>query len=248
MSDRPERFVGLEGCSNFRDLGGWSTRTGQRVRRGLVFRSDALHELSAGDVQHLRERIGIRAVIDLRTPVEVESDLHGALIEPPVRYHHVSLLPPPRPEARELEPGESFALDRFYLGILRRGGRGVARVLELLAESAEPAVFHCAAGKDRTGVIAALLLALLEVDDEQIAQDYALTQHGLEGIADRLRRSQGYTDLWQDLPSESLHARADTMHAWLARVRSEWGSAEAYARAVGLAPEALARLRGRLVE
>jgi protein tyrosine/serine phosphatase len=248
MSDLPERFVGLEGCSNFRDLGGWNTRTGGRVRRGLVFRSDALHELSADDVRHLRERIGIRDVIDLRTPVEVESDVHGALIHPPVRYHHVSLLPPERSEARELAPGESFQLDRFYLGILRRGGRGVARVLELLAGSGEPAVFHCAAGKDRTGVIAALLLALLEVDDEQIAQDYALTQHGLAGIAGRLRRSQGYTDLWQDLPPESLHARADTIHVWLARVRAEWGSAEGYARAAGLAPDALARLRGRLVE
>jgi protein tyrosine/serine phosphatase len=243
-----ERFVGLEGCSNFRDLGGWSAGGGRRVRRGLVFRSDGLHELTARDVQHLRERVGIRHVIDLRTPVEVEHEVHGALVAPPVLYHHVSLLEARRATPRRLGPGERFELDRFYLGILRRGGRGVARVLELLAASPEPAVFHCAAGKDRTGVVAALLLALLGVDDAQIAEDYALTQLGLEGIARRLRRAHGYTDLWQEMPPESLHARADTMHAWLERVRGEWGSAHGWAQAAGISPEALAQLRERLLE
>jgi protein tyrosine/serine phosphatase len=165
-----------------------------------------------------------------------------------VRYHHVSLLPAAREPARPLEPGESFALDRFYLGILRRGGPGVARVLELLASADEPAVFHCAAGKDRTGVIAALLLALLGVEDAQVAEDYALTRHGIEGIARRLRRSQGYTELWKELPPESLQSDPGTMLAWLTGVRSEWGSAEQYARAAGVSERALGRLRDRLLE
>jgi protein tyrosine/serine phosphatase len=242
-----ERFVELEGCSNFRDLGGWTGRGGRAVRRGLVFRADGLHELSARDIAHLRKQVGIRAVIDLRTPSEVEHEAHGPLIAPPVLYHHVSLLPPARQPPRLLAPGETFALDRFYLGILRRGGQGIARVLELLAAAGEPAVFHCAAGKDRTGVIAGLLLALLEVDDAQIAEDYALTQRGIEGIANRLRRSRGYTDLWKELPAETLHARPDTMHAWLAAVRHEWGSAEGYARSAGVSPAVLERLRARLL-
>jgi protein tyrosine/serine phosphatase len=240
--------VGLEGCSNFRDLGGWAALGGRRVRHGLVYRSDGLHELSPADVRQLRESVGIRRVIDLRTPAEVEHEVHGALVAPPVSYHHVSLLPPPREQPRVLEPGERFELDRFYLGILRRGSRGVARVLELLADASEPAVFHCAAGKDRTGVIAGMLLALLGVDDAQVAEDYALTQRGIEGIAGRLRRSRGYTDLWKELPTESLHARPDTMHAWLAGVRREWGSPEGYARAAGVSPAALERLRARLLE
>jgi len=243
-----DRFVSLEGCSNFRDLGGWRTRSGRRVRTGLVFRSDGLHELSRGDVSHLRDRVGIRSVIDLRTPTEVEHETHGALIEPPVRYHHVSLLPPRRAEARELAPGETFRLDRFYLGILRRGGAGVARVLELVAASSEPAVFHCAAGKDRTGVIAALLLAILEVEDAQIAEDYALTQRGLSGIASKLRRSRGYADLWRDIPPESLHADADTIRSWLAGLRAEWGSPDDYARSAGVSDPTLERLRARLTE
>ena len=247
MSAPGERFVGLEGCSNFRDLGGWSARGGRRVRHGLVYRSDGLHELSADDVAHLRERLGIRSVIDLRTQSEVEHEVHGPLVAPPVRYHHVSLLPTAREPARSLAPGEIFALDRFYLGILRRGSPGIARVLSLLADASEPAVFHCAAGKDRTGVIAGLLLALLGVEDAQIAEDYALTQRGLEGIARRLRRSHGYTDVWKELPAESLHARPDTMLSWLASVRREWGSPEAYCRAAGVSPAALERLQARLL-
>jgi protein tyrosine/serine phosphatase len=243
-----DRFVSLDGCSNFRDLGGWATRAGRRVRSGLVFRSDGLHELSTRDVAHLRERVGIRAVIDLRTPTEVEHETHGALIEPPVRYHHVSLLPSQRAEARALAPGESFQLERFYLGILRRAGAGIASVLELLAASAEPAVFHCAAGKDRTGVIAALLLAILEVDDAQIAEDYALTRRGLSGIAKKLRRSQGYAELWRDLPPESLHANAETIQSWLSAVRAEWGSPADYARSAGVSAAALERLRERLLQ
>jgi protein tyrosine/serine phosphatase len=243
-----DRHVVLDGCFNFRDLGGYLTHDGRRVRRGRLFRSDGLHELSARDVAHLREQLRIRDVIDLRTPSEVRSDLQRALIAPPVRYHHVSLLEVEESQPRQLAPGETFELDRFYVAMMRRGSKGVARVLELIANASDPAVFHCAAGKDRTGVVAALVLALLGVDDAQIAEDYALTQRGLKGIAARLRRTRGYTELWRDLPPETLHARAETMHAWLARVRDEWGSPQGYAEAAGVSSGALDQLRDRLLE
>src|SRR5512144_2600872 len=150
------RRIELEGCLNFRDLGGYPTRDGRRVRWRRLFRSDGLHLLTAADIRRLREEIGLAEVIDLRSTTELASEGRGMLAAEPLRFHHVPLFDG---EVREQR----------------------ARAAEItLAEASGPAVFHCAAGKDRTGVISAILLALLDVPDEVIVADYAATQDNLD--------------------------------------------------------------------
>jgi protein tyrosine/serine phosphatase len=241
-----DRFVELEGCHNFRDLGGYATADGRRVRHRLVYRSAALHGLTASDRRRVREELGIGAIIDLRSEQEVRADGPGPVADPPVAYHHVPLIV----RAGPLSPpdgGEPFALDRFYLGLLHHGGECVRAVVELLATARTPTVFHCAAGKDRTGIISAVLLALLGVTDAQVVEDYALTQRSLEGIRRQLLASESYRRMWGELPRESLHALPETMGGLLAGVRERWGSMSGYARAIGVDAELLAQLRARLL-
>ncbi len=247
MSPRPEdRFVSLEGCANFRDLGGYPTRDGRRVRRGRLYRSDALHYMTPGDVERVRDDLGVRDVIDLRSTAEVETDGAGPLAAPPVRRHHLPLFDVARSDVH----GErsARALDETYAVMLRSARQPVARAVELIAHAEGAAVFHCAAGKDRTGVIAAVLLGVLGVDDEHITADYALTRHALERITARLRASESYRYIFTELPPETLHAEPHTMQRLLAGVRAEYGGLTEYARAAGVRDEVIARLRDRALE
>ncbi len=247
MSD-DRRVVPLDGCANFRDLGGYRTGDGRQLRWSRVYRSDGLHELSTADIRRLRQELGLRAIIDLRTPDEAGVEGPGSLADEPVRYHHVSLMNDARGTARRLPPGETFSMDRFYTAMLRDGMPQVRRVVELIAHAEGPAVFHCAAGKDRTGVIAAVVLSLVGVDETQIVADYALSQRAVEGIRARLLRSRGYERMWNELPPETLHAHPETMQRTLDGVRESWGSMQDYAVAAGIDADLTARLRDGLLE
>ncbi|MFQ5513755.1 MAG: tyrosine-protein phosphatase [Myxococcota bacterium] len=243
------RLVALNGCLNFRELGGYPTRDGRHLRRGLLYRSDALHHMTDEDVRHVREELGVRAVIDLRTTVEVRSEGPGPLTQPPVAYHHLPLFDGEASKANEAEPRElPDDLGHQYFLLLRAATGPVAHILELLAFCRAPAVYHCAAGKDRTGVISALLLGLLGVDDEKIVEDYVYTSRNLDRIIERLRQTPSYHTLFERLPPSTLHAEPETMIGFLGRVREEFGSMTGYALAAGVRRETLAGLEARLLE
>jgi protein tyrosine/serine phosphatase len=250
LSDRDPRpaphagwAIALEGSANFRDLGGWAAAGGRRVRRGRLYRSDALHRLTAADVALLRG-LGVATVVDLRSSHEVEAEGRGPLCDPPARYHHVPFFDGERSGA-SAPPGD---LAEIYFQMLRFAAKPIARALEVLAACEAPAVFHCAAGKDRTGVLAAVLLSALGVADEDVVLDYARTQAAMELVTARLRESDAYAYVFTELPPETLHARPETMRALLARARAEWGSLRDYARFAGVPDAALDALAARLVE
>ncbi len=110
------------------------------------------------------------------------------------------------------------------------------------------AVYHCAAGKDRTGVISCVLLSLLGVDEELIVADYALSQESMDDIIGRLNESEGYEKMWDELPPETLHALPETMRDLLTLVAERWGSMQGYASEAGLADDVLARLAQSCLE
>jgi protein-tyrosine phosphatase len=240
-----QRLILLDGCLNFRDLGGYPTADGRRLRWRQLFRSDALHLLSAADVAHLRDTLGIRDVIDLRSTAEVETDGRGRLATRAIRFHHVPLYDG-KTTPRDARP-EAYTLgDRYFL-LAEFAKEPIARVITTVAHAASPLVYHCAAGKDRTGVISAILLALLGVRDEIIVADYAATQDNIEAIIDRLMASEGYQTMLSALPPDTLHAQPETMVAFLERVRREYGSMRAYAGTAGVTNEAVQRLEARLL-
>src|SRR5438270_6646136 len=166
--------VEVTGYVNFRDLGGHVTPEG-RVRTGLVYRSDSLAHVEPSDVEHLVDGRGITTVVDLRREHEVEASPLDVLERAGVRVVHVSLIDPAVPVLQTSDIVDGTLADR-YVSILQASGPQFVSVLRMVADPGNhPVVFQCAAGKDRTGLVAAIILALLDVDDNTITADYAAT-------------------------------------------------------------------------
>ncbi len=240
------RLVPLAGAYNFRDLGGYRAG-GRQTRWGRLFRSDTLHELTEADLEVLAE-MGMATVIDLRTPTEVARDGPGALRAPGVSNAHLSVLPEEGEESVAAPPAEDGPGAR-YLWYLEVGGRAFCRALEILAEeTAYPAVFHCMAGKDRTGVLAALILDLLGVERDAIVGDYCLTEQRLDLILGRLRRHPVHGPRLEGVPRSRLAVEASTMEEFLNGLARYHGGARRWALAAGVEPQVLVRLEQNLLE
>jgi len=240
-----KHLIELEGCHNFRDLGGYPTKLGSTLRWGQLFRADGLHHLSASDVAHLRDAIGLGDIIDLRSSQELAVDGRGLLERERIRFHHLPLFDADRPAEREAPPVAN--LSELYLLMAEHAKEPIGRVLSTLAHTDSPAVYHCAAGKDRTGVISALILGLLGVADEIIVADYAATRENLDAIVARLQSSEGYQHVWDDLPPDTLHAEPETMIKMLEGIDARYGGPEGYAREAGLTVADFDALRNRLL-
>jgi protein-tyrosine phosphatase len=171
-----QRALAFENVFNFRDLGGYRAADGRTVRWGRLFRADDLCRLDDGDLARLGE-LGVRTVVDLRRPEEVE---RGGRIPPAAyTYLHVHVVHPNWPVAHDFPSPEArvgYLLDR-YLELAEQGGEGIGLALCTVADpAAAPVVFHCIAGKDRTGLVAAFTLHALGVSDDDVADDYALSE------------------------------------------------------------------------
>jgi protein-tyrosine phosphatase len=238
------RRLAWDDCANVRDLGGYPTADGRQTRWGAVVRADSLAALTPAGRDALLA-YGVRAVVDLRLPAEI-AERPNPFAEPGdhgIAYTNVSLIDP----AAGFPPDTS-TLAESYLWNLDRFSGQIAAAIAAVANAPEGAVlFHCAAGKDRTGWIAALLLSLAGVPDQEIADDYALTAECLRarnqawlehGPGDRAERE---AMLLRYAPT------VEVMLEVLGGVRRRYGGAEAYLRAAGVAAGDLDRLRVRLL-
>jgi len=246
VSDRARR-VDVEGCNNFRDLGGYPTQGGHRLRWRRLFRADALHHVTSRGVATLTEEIGLGAILDLRSSGELGADGRGPLGGVSITFHHLPLFDGEVSEGDRAEAASLTLADRYVM-MATFAAEPIARVLRTLAETDAPAVFHCAAGKDRTGVISAVLLGLLGVPDELIVADYAESRESLDAIVARLRESEGYREMFERLPPDTLHAEPETMRAFLDRMNAEHGNLRAFVRSIGVSDAAIASLERTLLE
>jgi protein-tyrosine phosphatase len=163
----PERHLPLDGTRNVRDVGGYPTRSGRQTRWRTLLRSDELTGIPVHAQQQLLD-LGLRQVIDLRWPEELERSPNAFLASPVVRYTSVPLLAD--------DPTPHDGLQGMYLHVFDARAPQLAEVAwALLADDGIPAIIGCAAGKDRTGVSIALLLDLAGVPTDVIVEDYALS-------------------------------------------------------------------------
>lgn len=243
-----ERWLDLEGIDNIRDVGDLPLRHGGATRRGVLLRSASLHYVTAADVDHLIGARRLRLVLDLRTNREIEQDGPTAVAKAGVRTVPLSFIPE---EGRALpETGDdSDPLLRNYLGYLRdRAGNVVEAVRTLAGLTEGAALVHCAAGKDRTGVLVALVLDAVGVERAAVVADYTLTGERLEAMFRRWTSAAGEpmpADISQHMP------RAEVMEQVLAHLDAEHGvngtgGATGWLLANGLTEADLDRLRGRL--
>jgi protein tyrosine/serine phosphatase len=244
--ETPDRLLSLAGAYNFRDLGRYPTTDGRMTVWGKLFRSDTLQELTGADLDVLR-RIGLAGVIDLRTTAEVERSGRGPLAHEPVRYLHASVLQDEGGESQAAPSGDDPS--ERYLWYLDAGRHALVAALEMVADpDSYPLVFHCAAGKDRTGVLAALVLDILAVRTEVIVEDYVLTETRIDLIRARLRRDPVYGDQIDQIPASRLSVQATTMECFLSELHARHGGARDWALAAGVAEASLDRMSAFLLE
>jgi protein-tyrosine phosphatase len=241
LTSEPSRRISLAGAVNFRDLGGYPTGDGRRVRWRRVFRSDSLCPITESDARHLVEDLGLATVVDLRSSKELREDGRGALEAAALSYHHLPLFEV-IPGQKRVWPG---SLHELYAGMLRDAAAQVGRVLHVIATAdAHPVVFHCVAGKDRTGVIAAVLLGLLGVGEDDIVADYVMTQEVMPTMRQRWATSRGPDT---EFPEHVLRAEEATMRRLLDVLQAEHGGIRAYAARCGVGDEVVASLQDSLL-
>ena len=225
MSESVSRWVEMPGCRNLRDVGGYPTRQGRTVVWGRLFRGAQLPP-EGSVAEHLDDKLGIRRIIDLRMIDEIRQQgtipsrrggdrLHLPLFTeiPPHWYQHPIERTPTANAGR-------------YFEMVELGRSTIKSVVELLASSPIPTLIHCMAGRDRTGIVIGSILDLLDVPDEIIADDYALSS-----VMD---------------DAEGRHADPSNILLLLERIRREYGSVEEMLLGDGLADDAVDGLRRSL--
>lgn len=240
--DQPDaRPIALGRTLNCRDVGGYVTATGPAIRPGLLFRSDL--PVVDDEDRHHAEALQLRTVIDLREPEE-RSTRPARL---PATGAEIVSIPLGLGPLVAADPSRASSLTALYrTAILKTGGQIVAVVRELAKPGALPALVHCAAGKDRTGIVIAVLLSALGIPDGKIAHDYAMSARCLT------------PKFFEDLDRETVHARGvnlTALHAAepeditqaLALVRHVAGDAQGYLLRHGVEVDELERLRASLV-
>ncbi len=231
------------GVVNFRDLGNYRTRTGVPLRPMMVFRSATLSHLTDGDIVALRH-LGVKTVIDLRTAEEQSA--HG-VVSPALgaQLHHIPIV------GQLWIPGDpidsaGFLAERYVEMFLECADR-LVEAIETIVREPGPVLFHCMAGKDRTGVVAASILDLLEVDDEIVLQDYGASEASMPALRELLesnfpeRPIPVPAPLFDTAPQRAMAQAIDV-------VRCEHGSMHQMLRGAGLSLGTIAALRLLLLQ
>lgn len=261
------RWIEIEGVVNMRDLGGLPTTDGGSIAARRLIRSDNLQDLSPRAVDHLVTEVGVRDIVDLRS----ETELH-VLGDGPLRaldsltHHHHSLLPirtepvraRPAPVTDDADTGLGSPWKEYdgkrdarfwaehYLGYLSDRPDSISAALDVISRSAGATIVHCAAGKDRTGTVVALALAVAGVPDEVIIEDYVLTDERLTRILERLTGHPVYGEALKTQTLNDQRPKAASMESILSSLHDGFGGPDSWLREQGWSPDDLARLRSRL--
>ncbi len=244
-----ERHIPLEGVFNFRDVGGYRTGDGRSVRWRRIFRSDELQHITHDDSHYLRGDIGLATVIDLRHSVEREQLGTAPWSDMGIRYLNLPFSEggdAARQRARSLSN-----LGELYLQLLAQPffGSRMLQALETIAQTDNhPLVFHCTAGKDRTAVLAGVLLSILGVEEEDIIKDYALTSQYMEGRVKRAESNPVLAERRRHMPGWLLNPAPENMAMLLSYLRREHGSARGYVKEHGGNDALLQQLEDSLLD
>jgi protein-tyrosine phosphatase len=246
-----QRWIDLDGADNTRDLGGLPVTGGGRTRFGRLLRSGTLQDLTAGDVTHLTEILGIQTVVDLRLYDEAEREGSALCGIPGVRYLSLPLSSAGNIRSDMVADAAEMDIVAHYAALLEGSAANIVTAVRVFAdEMSWPAIFHCAAGKDRTGVLAAVVLDAVGVSREAIIADYALTGQRMSQISARLLRLATYRDMQALSRGIKGAATADeeSMAAFLDELHGRYDGGAGYLTAHGLSEAELAVLRTTLVE
>lgn len=262
-----ERHIPMEGTPNFRDLGGYPTRCGRTVRFGKLFRSGVLSALSSSDLETLNT-LKIATICDFRRHEEVERDPTRLPAENPPRIVHIPIDPGSRGSFFEqlaenetiATTSEPFDMADFMVDInrafaLEHQDSFKTMLNEIAAlDDGSGLLFHCSAGKDRTGFGAALILACLNVDRESIIEDYLLTGKYFKPDSESKRLTEkyaqyGFADVDPLIIRPMLEVRAEYISEAFRAIDEHYNSIDSYLESVyELSSEDLEAFRAKLLD
>ncbi|MFF8816388.1 tyrosine-protein phosphatase [Leucobacter sp. NPDC015123] len=235
---------------NLRDLGG-TPIAGGTLRDGVAIRTDDLATVTPEFAATLVTD-GLAAIIDLRSPHEVQVTGRGPLADYPVAYHHLPFMGSIEAPAGDAPELTHELMGEMYVGMIDRAAPLIVTALDIIANATGATAFHCAAGRDRTGVLAACLLLVLGADDDVIVADYARTGPNMPAIMARTRTAMSavFEKLGIDPTAFDGAALTDdgmdvSMRILLGSLRERHGDALAPLHAAGLTGDTIAKLRAR---
>ena len=245
----PDRRLILEAVHNFRDLGGYPTADGRVTRWRTVYRADGLQRCSPADVEALRA-LDLHTVIDLRTDRELEERGRFPVDLYPVTFHHLPVIDVTW-DVESVGDHDRAAdfLFHQYRSLLAYGEPLFAKAFHLLGlPGALPAVFHCAAGKDRTGILAALILAAMGVPHELVSEDYGLSRGAIERTREwALVHNPELAAVWDTVPANHMAAEPEAISQFLEVLADEHGSVRNYVVSIGVPNALLIHLEAALL-
>lgn len=237
-----ERRLLLEGMFNLRDIGGYETTDGRKTKWRTLLRGDSPHNLNPDHHQTLLD-LPLRTVLDLRRPSELTEFPNPFSGSPDLFYRHINL------QTDDTLAATSPTLTHYYNKVLDISQTAVREVFEILAQpSAFPALIHCAVGKDRTGLLVAILLEIANVPTETIALDYSLSADNLAPLFSEYRRRA--KEAGQDMSQfeHLLEARAELMLDTLSYLKETYGGARSYLQTIGITNDKIDYLAEAIVE
>jgi protein-tyrosine phosphatase len=216
-----------------------------------LFRSGELHYMTGNDAVKLKEEIKLTSVVDLRTPRWERETRFGLLNQVGVAYFNMPFITTlDRGSDEENRLFQSISnMGEFYLYLLRQQGFGgeLMKALEVIADPrSHPLVFHCSAGKDRSGILAAIILGVLGVADEDIVEDYTLTASYIDEMKKRWDTIPEMAD-YNDFPEYILLASSESMELFLSALKQGYGSVRGYVEAQGAEGELFNQLERALL-
>ncbi len=241
MQQAFQRIINFESVSNFRDMGGYQTFIGQTIAWRRLFRSGDLCKMTRSDFDRLIDELKIKSVLDLRGPLEIENQGMGILSKANIKHCNVSFITDGAgdPKANELRYKGFTSMGEYYIHLSAQStfGKSLIEALDFIAEpSNHPLVFHCSAGRDRSGMLAAILLGILNVAQEDIVADYSLSILHSEILLGK-----------QGLPGWFWKTEPKSMSLFLSKLRLEYGSIRGYAKAQGADLSLFHRLENALL-
>ncbi|MBT3319804.1 MAG: tyrosine-protein phosphatase [Clostridia bacterium] len=241
-------IVKLEKALNFRDLGGYESSLGGTVKSGKLFRSDSLANLSDADIDIIIGK-GIRTAIDLRTDFETSRGENRLKSADGATYYNISLMDNVHSnDYASFEKKMPKSMKALYLDLLDNSAEAIIMIFDtILRRSANGVVFNCTAGKDRTGVIAALILDLMGVSHHNIVENYTATQQLMEPVFESVMKH--YKDsTGREMPKYLLEARRESIVAFMSHLHNKYNGARDYLLDNGFGEEKIARFMNVYLE
>lgn len=248
LATHPDRLVLFETSHNFRDLGGYPVANGRVTKWGEVFRADSLHHMSEGD-NALITKLGVRHIVDLRSADELVTRGKFPVERHAVSFHHHPVLDLSwnDDDVPKTDDPMEFLL-WAYPEMLSKGRTRFADAVASIANAEGTVVFHCAAGKDRTGLLAMMVLGSLGCDHEVIVADYEQSEAAMKRLTEwAMGHSKELADRIGVTPASFLRADGRAMRIIIDGLVAEHGSLREYTKSLGVSDETLAKLEAKLL-